>query len=375
MKERAWLELSKQALLENINILEESLKEQGKLAPVLKANAYGHGLTSIVEMLESYPTSQFTCKMYCVACIQEGITLRKSGVRKKILILGYTPLDQAPLLKQYDLIQAVVDAEYGRSLAHLGIPLEVHLKIDTGMHRLGFDPENFDAILNTIQYPNLHVSGIFTHFCNDEGKSKEQVLFTHHQEEQLQQVKKQLNERGYTNIRMHSLASYGTLFYSELESDYARCGIALYGLLSNRKDTLSLQRKLVPIASLKTRVTHVSMYPKDTSIGYGASSLDHACKIATLNIGYGDGVPRCLSNGKGYVLIANQKAPIVGNICMDQMMVDVTNISDVCMHDEVTLLSNQEGSMNVYDWAECAHTITNEIVTGFASRLERIIVE
>lgn len=370
VKARAWIELDKKCLYQNIDALSQLLPHGCQLMPAVKADAYGHGAVEIAKALQDKGI-----KAFCVASIKEGMELRKNGITAKILILGYTHPKLFSSLRKYRLTQTVVDGSYAKSLNNYGKPLQVHLKIDTGMHRLGIRADYVDEIYQIFQMKNLNIEGIFTHLCVSDGMDAFDQEFTYQQAHAFYSLLDALAHKGLSIPKIHLSASYGLLHYSEFPSDYARVGIALYGVLSNREDLQNCPIRLSPVLSLKARVSTVKELFKGEGAGYGLRyQADKNRKIAVISIGYADGIPRSLSNGQGQVLVNGQFAPIIGNICMDQMLVDVTDVGLVNQGD-VAVLIGQAGNeeITVYDLAEQSGTITNELLSRLGSRLERII--
>ena len=370
-KGRAWIELDKKNLYHNIEVLENLLPAGCKLMPAVKANAYGHGAVCISKAL-----NQMGIDRFCVASISEGIELRKGGICGEILILGYTHPDAFPLLRKYNFIQTVVNYRYAKLLNKYGKPLRVHIKIDTGMHRLGERAEHVKTIARIFQMKNLNIEGAFTHLCVSDSVSPKDKAYTESQGKAFYQVLSDLKKMGYFCPDIHLLASYGLIHYPELSGNYARVGIALYGVLSNRKDMQQCKLPLLPVLSVKARIAAVKDLYKGESLGYGLSyTAAENRKIAVLPIGYADGIPRDLSCGKGNVIIKGQPAPIIGRICMDQMMIDITNIPKVSEGD-IAILIGKSGNAEItaYDIAEQTDTITNEILSRLGSRLERLMI-
>ena len=369
--DRAWIELDRTALKHNVRTLRSLLPAGCALMPAVKANAYGHGAVLIAKELNRMGVDAF-----CAACISEGIVLRQNGIRGDILILGYTHPKQFPLLRHYRLTQTVLDYHYAVLLNQYGKRLHVHVGIDTGMHRLGERSEHFDRLCEIFQMKNLQIDGAYTHLCMSDTSAPDARSFTLRQAQEFYRVIGKLKASGFSCPKLHLLASYGILNYPELAGDYARVGIALYGVRSSRRDYDLSSADLHPVLSLKARVSLVKdLYPGE-STGYGLSfTADRPMKIACLSIGYADGLPRSLSGGSGSVLLHGHKAPILGRICMDQTTVDVTNIPDVCAGDIAVLIGISGGThISAYELAESAGTITNEILSRMGSRLPRILV-
>lgn len=367
--DRAWIELDMDNLRKNIAALKELTPQGCELMPAVKANAYGHG-----AVLVSKELNRLGIKSFCVASVSEGIELRRNGIKGEILILGYTHPQQFSMLRKYRLTQAVIDCSYARVLNSYGRKLKVHLKIDTGMHRLGERAEHLNEMCRIFSYKNLVVGGTFTHLCSDETRTEPDMAYTTAQATSFNQVVSDLKKRGYSCGKVHMLASYGLINYPELAGDYARIGIALYGVLSNRTDLQSCPIKLCPVLSVKARVALTKDLYAGEAAGYGLQYVaDSRRKIAVLPIGYADGIPRALSCGHGKVLINGKEAPIIGRICMDQMLVDITEIPNVKSGDVVVLIGKSgQYEITVYDLAEESGTITNELLSRLGIRLNRI---
>lgn len=368
---RAWIEVNVKNLCLNVNALCGLLPPGGQLMPAIKANAYGHGGVLIAKELNRCGVEAF-----CVATINEGVELRQNGVKGEILVLGYTHPKQFPLLRKYHLIQTVVDYDYAKILDSYGKKIRVHLKIDTGMHRLGIRHNNLDELCNIFRCENLVVEGAYTHLCVSDTVSTADKEFTLQQGREFFDTIAQLKKRGYYCPIVHLQASYGLLNYPELSGDYARVGIALYGVLSDRTDLDHCPIKLFPVLSIKARVATVKNLFEGEAAGYGLQYIaEQDRKIAILTIGYADGLPRSFSGGVGSVLINGSEAPIIGRICMDQTLVDITDIPNVKQGDIAVIVGNSGGhEITVYDIAEQEGTITNEILSRLGYRLDRTII-
>lgn len=368
---RTWIEISRDALEANVEFIRGRLPVDCQLMPAVKADAYGHGAVLVAREM-----NRLGVEAFCVACVQEGIELRRAGIRGEILILGYTHPTWFPALRTYGLSQTVVDVSYARMLRQYGKQLHVHIGIDTGMHRLGERCEHLDEICQIFEMPNLVVDGMFTHLSSDDISGEREQAFTMGQARGFAEVIAELGERGIECPKIHLQASYGVLNYPELAGDYARVGIALYGVLGTEEDTLPWRDRLCPVLSLKTRVASVREIYAGESAGYGLDfTAAQTMRIAALAIGYADGLPRALSDGCGAVLIRGQRAPIVGRVCMDQTLVDVSGLTDVCPGD-VAVVIGRSGveEITVCDIAKQAGTITNEILSRLGARPGRILV-
>jgi len=370
-KSRAWVEIDVNNLSHNVKALSKNLPEKCELMAVVKAQAYGHGAYEVATHL-----NQMGVKAFAVATIDEGIELRQYGITGEILILGYTPVVRAKELRKYDLIQTLIDYEYACALNEQGCSVNAHIKIDTGMHRLGFDCADIARIKKTFSMKYIKVCGIFTHLCSSDSLVKTEQDFTRMQVTDFYNVIVTLKKDGIIIPKIHIQSSYGLLNYPELNCDYARVGISLYGVSSAYNDETRQHIDLRPVLALKARVILLRDIRKGESVGYSRIFVaERDSRIAILPIGYADGFPRNLSCGKCYVLIKGQKAPIAGRICMDQLVVDVTDIPDVKVGMAATLIG-RDGKEEITTpmVAENAESISNELLCRMGRRLEVVNV-
>lgn len=369
---RAWAEINLEHLRHNALELQRMLPSGCGIMAVVKANAYGHGSTQVAQFLNR---AGLTC--FAVAEIEEGISLRKHGVNGDILILGYTSPERASDLSRYRLTQTMVNREHGQALEERGFGLKVHVKVDTGMNRLGEPYQEKESILECYQFPHLQVTGTFSHLSMSDGLGKDQVDFTNTQLQNFDCTVAEIEAAGFDPGQLHIQSSYGILNYPNLRYDLVRPGIALYGSLSHEGDEVLIQADLRPVLSLKATVTQVKDVEAHHSVGYGFNFIPpHDIKIATISIGYADGIPRLLSDHGGYVLIRGKRASIIGSICMDQLTIDVTSIDGVTQGDTVTLIG-QDGadSITASQIAGRCGTVANEILSRLGSRVERVFRE
>jgi serine/alanine racemase len=337
---------------------------------VLKADAYGHGAVEVSRALRVCGVSSFA-----VAALSEGIALRRAGIKGDILVLGYTQPAEAALLRRFKLAQTVVDGAYADALHETGVPLDVHVKIDTGMHRLGVDSGHIPEIERIFSYRTLTVRGMFTHLSRADDLSGTAVDFSLDQISRFADAVGKLRSKGYAVGALHIQGSYGILNYPGTPGDYARAGIALYGVLSRNGRTL-LSPRLMPALALRARIAEVKRIAKGESVGYGSSFIaENPMKIAVVTIGYADGIPRNPAPGKGCVLVGGRKAPIVGLVCMDLLAVDVTGIEQAGRGDIVTLIGDDgDAFLRCEDVAESCGTITNELLSRLGARLPRVYI-
>lgn len=367
--ERAWIELNLNHLVHNVKVLQEVMPEKSTLMAVVKTQAYGHGVFQIATCL-----NQIGVKAFAVATIDEGIQLRTYGILGEILILGYTNPNRAKELKKYDLMQTLIDFKYAKALNRQGIIVKAHIKIDTGMNRLGVSFEDINAVKMMFAMKYIKVCGIYTHLCCADSLLPEEVKFTQNQIDNFYYLTDKLKERGVQIPKVHIQSSYGLLNYPELACDYVRIGIALYGVLSKTDKNTKVKLDLRPVLSLKARVVLIRSVSKQDTVGYGRSfQAKHDSLIAIVSIGYGDGVPRDLSCQKGGVLIHGQYAPIVGRVCMDQLAVDITEIEDVSVGNVATLIGWDTMDISAPNIAEHFNSISNELLCRMGSRLPIIM--
>lgn len=360
-KKRAWITIDKKALLHNAAVLEEQAGVP--LMAVVKAGAYGHGLCGTARILE-----EGGIRFFCTATADEGILLRRSGIRAQILILGESEPFLAKEIAEYGLIQTVADAAHAERLSRTGVTLNCHLAVDTGMHRIGIPHYDTAALRKVMHLPFLNVTGVFSHLCAASSRKAEDVFFTHRQYERFREASAVLDGEK-AGLCHHVLASYGIARYPEYSCDAVRAGIALYGCGENTAEPLSLP--LQRVLTLQCRIVSVRTLCRGETVGYGRTfRAPRDMETAVLSIGYGDGLIRAMAQD-GFVLIGGKKAKIIGRMCMDQMMVDVTGIPCV-PGDEATIIG-RDGTEEITAEraAEWGGTIANELLCGLSSRLER----
>ncbi len=371
---RLWTEINLDNLIFNYSTLRASLDIDTKICCVVKANAYGHHAPKIAQCLE-----EAGADMFAVSNIEEAIQLRDTGIISPILILGYTPVECAKVLSENNISQCVYSSEYAKALSECASSfdcrIDIHIKIDTGMGRIGFragDMNALDDVYNACGLPCLNPVGIFTHFAlSDTGDGGR--AFTLSQYKKFSAFINYLKEKGIDFKYKHCANSAAAVDYPELGLDMVRAGIILYGLLPS--DCTCNALPLKKVMSLKTVVSHVKDIEAGDSVSYGCDfTAKKTTKIATVPMGYADGFWR--SNGKNAppMLIHGKQAPIVGRICMDQLMLDVTDIDGVKMGDEVTVFSAQEGN-TVDDFARVNNTINYELVCAVGRRVPRVFIK
>lgn len=363
--ERACIEIDLDSLEHNVNVLRKAMPTKCELMAVVKAEAYGHGAFEIATHL-----NKIGVKSFAVATIDEGIKLRKYGVCGEILVLGYTDVCRAFELKKYNLCQTLIDFEYATALNESGFTVKAHIKINTGMNRLGISSEDTSSIKSIFKMKHIKVCGMFTHLCSSDSLSNDAVEFTNKQINEFYTLIDILKDSSIEIPKLHIQSSYGLLNYPNLECDYVRVGIALYGVHSSLNDDAKLKLDLRPVLSLKSKVVLIRQISKGESVGYSRNFIaERDSKIAILPIGYADGLPRSLSCEKGSVLINDCYAPIIGNICMDQLAVDITDIMGVTVGTVATLISTDQYDLSAPSVAAKSESISNELLSRIGSRV------
>lgn len=364
---RAWIEVSRENLLHNAKTLQKMLPAGCELMPAVKADAYGHGAVWTARAL-----SDIGIRHFCVACAQEGSELREAGVEGEILILGCTAPEKFDFLRKYRLTQTVVDSGYARLLGRYGKKLDVHVAVDSGMHRLGERSENKDAILSVWEQENLNITGVYSHLCTSDGDSSADRAYVRCQQMRFDETVRFLHARGAEGFRTHLQGSCGILNYPDMRYDLARPGIALYGAPSEPAEGWA-DYGFKPVLALKARLACVKELCAGEGAGYGLSyRAKENRRIAVAAIGYADGIPRALSE-KGRALVCGQYAPVIGRVCMDQLLLDVTGISSVRAGDTAVFIG-RDGTHEITaaDMAAAAGTISNEILSRLGRRLSRL---
>ncbi|HWT27674.1 MAG TPA: alanine racemase [Mobilitalea sp.] len=358
------------AIYQNITAIRSKLKKDTRLMAIIKADAYGHGSVPIAKALNDNGIDA-----YGVAIIEEAIELREAGIDKPILVLGYTPKEQYGFLVSYDVTQTVFQYEMAEALSdealRQGKVAKIHIKLDTGMSRIGFSDtaDSVNEIKRISLLKGIEIEGLFTHFARADETDKTSTF---------NQMRRYLDfadllEKENIHIPIKHIAnSAGIIEFPETNLNMVRCGIATYGIYPsdcvNQKEI-----KLKPAMELKTHVIYVKEVEAGVGISYGSTFVTKKkSKIATIPVGYADGYSRNLSN-KGKVIIHGQYAPIIGKVCMDQFMVDVSDIEDVKQGDTVTLLGRDKAAyISVEELAQWSHSFPYELVCTVGKRIPRV---
>lgn len=366
-KERAWIELNLDNLEENIRKVKAIIDKECKIMAVVKANAYGHGIVEISKKLNNIGIKDFA-----VATLSEAIILRKNNIKGNILILGFTSVENIEEVIKYDLIQTIIDYEYAKKINDMNLAhkIKVHIKINTGMNRIGESYKNINNLIKIYKMQNLDILGTYTHLCVADSTLEDDIKFTKSQIDNFYNTINILKKQHIDVGKIHIQSSYGILNYNELKCDFVRLGIIMYGVYSNKGDSPKIKLDVKPVLELKAKITSIRNINKNESVSYGRTYIaTKTRKIASVSIGYADGYPRNLSNIDTKVVVNGKYAKIIGRICMDQLMIDVSNI-EVKQGDIVTLIGRDK--ISAENIASKANTITNEFLSRLGDRLERI---
>ena len=368
----AWAEIDLDAIAYNTRNIKKLIGDKDLIA-VVKANCYGHGVIDIIPTLLENGVSRFA-----VAMISEALEIRDNKITAPVMILGFTPLYLVEELINNNIEQTVYDLDYAKELSKIALTLnkkaKIHIAIDTGMGRIGFLPneKSIDNITEICSLEGIEVIGIFTHFSTSDEKDKE---YSHEQFTKMLSVMDTLKKRGIDIPLKHVANSGAIIDLPDTYLDAVRAGIILYGYYpSDEIDKNNLALK--PALTLKATITNVKTLEKDMYVSYGRTfKTSNETIVATIPVGYADGYLRKLAeNGK--VIIKGEFAPIIGRICMDQFMIDVTNIPEVKIGDEVILLGEKNGlKYNADDMAKKLDTINYEVTCMLKSRLPRVYIK
>ena len=367
---RVCVRIDLDAIEYNIEMMKANIQDGVKMLAVIKTDGYGHGAVQIARLLS---TKEYIWG-YAVATLEEAVILRHRGITKPILVLGCIFQDQRRSMIEHEIRMTVYTEEMAREVSDLAVSMGknayIHIKLDTGMSRLGFPTcqESVEHITNISRMPNLIMEGMFTHFAKADETDKS---FTRKQMKEYCWMKDALTIEAVTFTYYHCSNSAGIIDLEETNMDLVRAGIATYGMYPS-EEVVKENVPLKPAMELISHVTHVKWVEAGTPISYGGTFVtDKRTRVATIPVGYGDGYPRSLSN-KGYVLIKGKKAPILGRVCMDQFMVDVTEISNVQFGDKVTLIG-EDGSekLPVEVLSDLSGRFNYEFVCALSKRIPR----
>jgi len=366
---RAYIKVDLDCIIENIITMKRNLKEGTEMAAVIKTDGYGHGAVPVAYALRDI------VKVFAVATVEEALNLRRHGIKNDIYILGFLPENRIGDVIEHEIRPAVFEYEMAEKIsgkaAELGKTARIHLKADTGMRRIGFpvSEASVQMVKEISRLPNIEIEGIFTHFASSDSADKTMA------EEQYQSfcwLIRRLEEEGIKIKIKHCNNSAGIIDLPQYAMELVRAGVALYGMYPSNE----VNKKTVPLRpalSMKSHIIYLKEVDKGCGVSYGSAFVTTGkTLIATIPVGYGDGYPRNLSN-QGCVLVRGKRARILGRVCMDQFMVDVTGIEGVCKGDEVTLIGRDgEECITVEELASRSGGFHYEIVCDLGKRVPRV---
>ena len=363
----AWVEVNLNALEENARGLRRFIPPNVDIMAIVKADAYGHGAITVIPILEAYGVS-----MVGVAAMDEAIQIRQAGLTIPILVIGAVPNWAVQVAAEYDVQLTVFSEHHLESIrqayARDGKPVNVHVKLDTGMTRIGIHPDEAPAFISQCQNdPAMHCEGVFTHLASVESAETCRLQF-----ERFQKVVQQLE----TPVKqLHFANTGGAVCFSEMHLDMVRIGKGFYGYMPELSCSVDL--KLRPVMSLKARIAHRQVVPAGTGVSYSHLFVtSRESIIAVLPLGYADGVPRCMSN-RMEVIVRGVRCPQVGRLTMDQIMIDITEVPEATLGETVTILGEEETpsgktSITLTDWSDFANTSEYELMCGLRVRLPKV---
>ncbi len=375
---RTWAEVNIDAIQHNFNSIKNAVNNNAQIMCVIKADAYGHGAVFLAKLYEKLGVSRFA-----VSNIEEAMQLRENGIVLPIIILGFTPAYMAKALADNNISQAVFSEEYAKELSDFAVRdnvrVKIHIKVDTGMSRIGFmyqkierDRKSIEEIQRACTFPNLEKEGIFTHFAvSDEAEDGRNV--TLHQFECFIDAVKRLKSLDIEFPVCHCSNSGAIIDYKQAHLNCVRAGIILYGLSPSSK--LKGKLDIIPAMQIKSVIAQVKTVEANSAVSYGCTYVTKKpTRIATVPIGYADGYTRSLGN-RAYMTVNGKKAPVIGRVCMDQLMIDVSDIEGVSVGDEVTVIGDgKDNTFSFDDMAEMTGTINYELICLVGKRVPRVYI-
>lgn len=366
--------ISLDAVEQNFREMRKNIAEDTKMIAVVKADAYGHGAVPIAHLIENHDYIWG----FAAATAEEAVHLRQAGITKPILILGIVFDEYFPELVQYDIRPAVCEYDDAKKLSDEAVlqnkTVHIHIALDTGMTRIGYAdiPESVEEIKKIAELPNLEIEGMFTHFARADEYDRSPAMV---QLERYQDFSKRVEEAGVDIPLHHCSNSAGIIRVPEANLSIVRAGITIYGIYPSSEVERDIV-KLAPVMELKSHITYVKDVPAGAAISYGGTYVaDKKKRVATIPVGYADGYPRQLSN-KGWVLIHGKKAPILGRVCMDQFMADVTEIDNVKKGDEVTLLGRDgDEFISIEEMGDLCGRFSYEFACDISPRVPRVYIK
>ncbi len=380
---RTWAEIDLDALANNYRRVREAADPKARVCCVVKADGYGHGALRISAELQSLGADWFA-----VSNLEEALQLRRGGIERPILVLGFTPPEEAAALSEGNISQCVYSTDYAEKLSlcagAVGVKVKIHAKIDTGMSRLGFyfqdifrDEAAIDEVIRACSLPGLIPEGVFSHFAvSDEGKEGD--AFTMRQFGCFKEMSEAFVRAGVGGDKpplRHCANSAAVFDYPLSHLDMVRAGVVLYGLYPSGQ--LRARPDLRPVLSLRSVVSHVKTLLPGATVSYGRKfTAEREMRVATVPVGYADGYPRALGPGGAVVLIRGRRCPVLGRICMDQLMADVSGVEGAAMGDRVTLIGRDGGEeITAGEVAGWEGTINYEVVCALSKRVPRVYLK
>lgn len=366
MPSRAWVEINLDSIINNLNEIRKHLGPDVKINGVIKADGYGHGAVMTAKVLSANGID-----MLSVATLDEAIQLRKQKIATPILVLGYTDVGRLKEIINNNITVSVFDIETARNLSEEAKAkdkkINVHIKINTGMNRIGFHFTDAESLVKAYSLEGLNICGTFTHFSTADER---EIEYTEMQYSRFIKTLDNLKHMGFDTGICHANNSGGTLMHKDKSMDMVRTGLLLYGLYPSGDSKQAINLNLKPAMTFKAKIIHVETVPTDMPVSYGNNYVtDGETTIATIACGYADGYSRILS-GKAQMIIAGSKVPVIGNICMDMCMADISNIKEsVDVGDEAVLF---DGEITAEDIASLNGTINYEIICRIGMRIPRV---
>ena len=372
---RTWVELDLDALRHNVRTIRSLLQPNTDIIAVVKSDAYGHRAGIMAPCLEQEGIS-----MFAVASLDEAIELREIGIKGHILILGYTNPLFLPELMQYRINQTVVDREHGirlnREASKHGKVLGVHLKIDTGMHRLGIDARRPTEVAEILALPHLQFNGIYSHFASTDSIAEDDIAYTRMQADRYFHLIDTLNNKGVSVPMTHLQNTYGLINYPDIRCDRVRVGAMLFGMGHREPQKSHIVHDLRPVLSLRSKIVLIRTLQEGECFGYGTMfRSERESRIAMMPIGYFEGISRKLACGRGQALVHGKRVPIAGLVCMDQLGLDVTDVPGVQPGDIATFIG-KDGSeeIEIVQAANAAETLHAEVYCRLGKRTDAVVL-
>lgn len=369
MIENANVYVDEAIIKENHRLLRTMLQEKSEVMAVIKANGYGAGLVETALLCE-----KMGIESIAVLNVEQGIEIRQAGVQLPIILLGACLESNFQYLVDYDLTQALISKEYAHKMAHFtkktGQTVKVHIKVDTGLNRLGF--KSVEEIIDVFSMEGIKITGIYSHFVSAQSQNEDDIAFSYQQVDHFKQTLKTLDEKGLAYGQTHMQNSPSILNFGDLGFDTVRCGMILFGLFHPSQLEQAYDLGFRNALSMKARVALVKEIQAGDTVGYGRTfKAEKNMKIATISSGYCDGVMRTLSHNQGYVIYDDHKLPILGDIAMSQFMVDVTGI-EIKEEDEVWIFGHPQ--QTIYDYIGYTKQTINELVSHLRLDMKRIYI-